>query len=112
MPAIKVWDGSQWKDIKSIKYWDGSAWQTAKAAYYWDGSKWVQFWTPVALFGTVVRSASSPSTGPYGIGGGSTVIWHCDSDTDKVYELSTTDFSVMRSASSPSTGPYLSLIHI
>jgi len=42
--AIKVWDGSQWKNIKAIYYWNGSSWVKAKGAYYWDGSQWVQFW--------------------------------------------------------------------
>jgi len=36
-----------------------------------------------------------------GIGGDANTIWHCDFGTDKVYELSTTDFSVIRSAASP-----------
>ncbi|MCD6132668.1 MAG: DUF2341 domain-containing protein, partial [Candidatus Hydrothermae bacterium] len=105
MPAMKYWDGSQWKDIKAIYYWDGSSWVTARGAYYWDGSQWVQFWSPPAPFGTVVREASSPSTFPNGIGGDSNVIWHCDKYVNDVYELSTTDFSVVRSASSPSTFP-------
>ena len=105
MPAMKHWDGSQWKDIKAIYYWNGSSWVKAKGAYYWDGSQWVQFWTPPP-FGTVVRSAASPSTTPSGIGGNSSVIWHCDNTANKVYELSTTDFSVVRSAGSPSIRPY------
>jgi len=104
-PTIKYWDGSAWKDIKSIKYWDGSAWQTANGAYYWDGTQWVQFWTPVVPFGSVVRSASSPSAIPIGIGGDSSVIWHCDTNVDKVYELSTADFSVVRSARCPDSWP-------
>jgi len=33
------------------------------------------------------------------------VIWHCDLDTDKVYELSVTDFSVIRSADTPGAYP-------
>jgi len=33
------------------------------------------------------------------------VIWHCDSNADLIYELSTVDFSVIRSASSPYTSP-------
>ena len=56
-------------------------------------------------FGDVSRYASSPSTYPFGIGGDADTIWHCDYDADKVYELSTTDFSVDRSEDSPSTNP-------
>jgi len=33
------------------------------------------------------------------------VIWHCDYYADRVYELSTTDFSVVRYAASPSAAP-------
>ena len=102
--VARAWDGSQWKDIKNIYYWDGSSWVKAKGAYYWDGSQWVQFWSPPP-FGTVLREATTPHTRPDGIGGDSNVIWHCDYDAEKVYELSTTDFSVVRSTSSPSSGP-------
>jgi len=42
--AIKVWDGSQWKNITEIKYWDGSTWQTVSGVYYWDGTQWVKVW--------------------------------------------------------------------
>ena len=56
-------------------------------------------------FGDVLREASSPYTGPSGIGGDSNTIWHCDFNRGKIYELSTTDFSVIRQASSPSTYP-------
>ena len=58
-------------------------------------------------FGDVVRSAASPSTVPWGIGGKSSVIWHCDSGAlDRIYELSIVDFSVVRFAASPSFKPY------
>ena len=50
-----------------------------------------------------ITDAGSPGTYPYGIGGDSNTIWHVDWDTEKVYELSTSDFSVVRSASSPGT---------
>ncbi len=53
----------------------------------------------------VARTATSPSTKPEGIGGDSSVIWHCDDVTDKVYELKTSDLSASRSAASPSTSP-------
>jgi len=51
------------------------------------------------------KTVASPSTTPSGIGGDSSVIWHCDTNADQVYELSTTDFSVVRSASSPNISP-------
>ena len=57
-------------------------------------------------FGDVIRSAPSPSTRPYGIGGNANTIWHCDADTNRVYELSTADFSVIRSAAGPSGKSY------
>ena len=122
MPGIKIWDGSQWKDITYIYYRELLSWKHAKAAYYWDGSKWVRFWGPYEViwhcdddvdkvyelstigFG-VIRSTYSPEDLPRGIGGDANTIWHCD-DCDKVYELSTADFSVIRSASSPSTRPW------
>lgn len=50
-----------------------------------------------------LRSATSPSSSPYGIGGDANTIWHCDASADLIYELSTTDFSVVRSAASPSS---------
>ncbi len=56
-------------------------------------------------FGSSLRSANTPSTTPYGIGGDSSAIWHCDGNGN-VYELSTSDFSTLRSASGPSTTPY------
>ncbi len=56
-------------------------------------------------FGDVIRSASSPSTQPFGIGGNGAVIWHCDGASDLIYELSTTDFSVVRSAAGQSNRP-------
>jgi len=34
-----------------------------------------------------VRSGNSPYSGPSGIGGTPNVIWHCDDDADRVYEL-------------------------
>ena len=52
-------------------------------------------------FGDEIRSAAAPSTGSYGIGGDANTIWHCDKDELKVYELSTSDFSVDRSAAAP-----------
>jgi len=122
-PIMKVWDGSAWKDIQNIYYWNGTSWCLPKNVFYWDGSQWVPFWTPpyeviwhcdydahkVYELSTsdlsVVRSASSPDSLPWGIGGDTDTIWLCDSDADKVYELSTTDLSVIRSASSPSTSP-------
>jgi hypothetical protein len=57
-------------------------------------------------FGNIIRSASSPSSSPSGIGGDANTIWHCDYNSDKIYELDTSDFSVTRSASSPSSSPY------
>ena len=42
---------------------------------------------------------------PSGIGGDPNVIWHCDSDAGKVYELSVSDFSVVRQAASPYMNP-------
>jgi len=122
-PSMKVWDGTAWKDIQRVYYWNGTSWCIPKNIFYWDGSQWVPFWTPpyeviwhcdydahkVYELSTsdlsVVRSASSPDSLPWGIGGDTDTIWLCDSDADKVYELSTTDLSVIRSASSPSTSP-------
>jgi len=49
----------------------------------------------------IIRYASSPSSQPYGVGGDANTIWLCDPNTDRIYELSTTDFSVIRSALSP-----------
>jgi len=42
-----------------------------------------------------------------GFGGrrAASVIWHCDFDTDDVYELDVADFSTVRSAGSPSSTP-------
>jgi len=54
---------------------------------------------------SVIRSAASPYTYPYGIGGDVNVIWHCDDYAEVVYELSTVDFSVIRSAASPDIVP-------
>jgi len=54
---------------------------------------------------STVRSAGSPSSGPYGIGGNASTIWHCDSSAVNNYELDTADFSTVRSASSPSFSP-------
>jgi len=54
----------------------------------------------------VIRSAPSPYTHPWGIGGKRTIIWHCDEDAMSVYELSVKDFSVIRQASSPYFWPY------
>jgi len=51
------------------------------------------------------KTVASPSTSPFGIGGASDVVWHCDANLDQIYELSPTDFSAVRSASSPSTSP-------
>ena len=49
-----------------------------------------------------VRSAASPDTGPFGIGGEEDVIWHCDTAaSDPVFELDPTDFSVVQCASGP-----------
>ncbi|KKL56247.1 hypothetical protein LCGC14_2247280 [marine sediment metagenome] len=48
---------------------------------------------------SVVRSASSPSSGPAGLGGDASTIWHDDFVTGLVYELSIIDFSVIRSGS-------------
>ncbi len=56
-------------------------------------------------FGDVIRSASSPSFYPQGVGGDANTIWHCDDNSERVYELSTTDFSVIRYASSPDSDP-------
>ena len=56
-------------------------------------------------FGDVIRSANSPGGDPNGIGGNVNTIWHCDFYTaKKLYELSTSDFSVVRNIASPSTG--------
>ena len=53
-------------------------------------------------FCVVIRSADSPdSSRGWGIGGDSSVIWHCGTSTDKIYELDTSDFSVIRSAYGP-----------
>jgi len=55
-------------------------------------------------FGDVLRSADTPRLDGYpgAIGGDANTIWYSDySLPEKVYELSTTDFSVVRSASSP-----------
>ena len=52
-------------------------------------------------FGDVIRSAASPSSLPFGIGGDANTIWHGDTVVDRVYELSTVDFSVIRSAAAP-----------
>ena len=57
-------------------------------------------------FGDVIRFASSPSSSPHGIGGDSNTIWHCDFNSDNIYELDTSDLSTIRSASSPSSDPY------
>lgn len=49
-----------------------------------------------------IRSANSPDADPYGIGGSSNVIWHCDLMGDPgppplcIYELSVLDFSVIK----------------
>jgi hypothetical protein len=57
-------------------------------------------------FGDVIRSANSPGGDPNGIGGDANTIWHCDFYTAiKLYELSTSDFSVVRNIASPNTGP-------
>ncbi len=57
------------------------------------------------VFGDEIRSAASLSTIPSGIGGDVDTIWHCDANVDKVYELSTTDFSVDREVASPGAYP-------
>lgn len=57
-------------------------------------------------FGNVIRVEDSPGPYPLSVGGNEDVIWNCDWGTDKIYELSTTDFSVIREASSPNPDPY------
>ncbi len=52
-------------------------------------------------FGDVIRFAASPTAKPAGIGGDADTIWHCETLTDRIYELSTTDFSVVRFAAGP-----------
>lgn len=47
-------------------------------------------------FGDFPLSANSPGSHPTGVGGDANTIWHQDNATDRVYELSTTDFSVVR----------------
>ena len=56
-------------------------------------------------FGSVIRSTTSPNTRPNGIGGDSLTIWHCDVNVDRIYEMSTVDFSVIRSTASPGVAP-------
>ena len=36
---------------------------------------------------SVIQNAVSPSTRASGIGGNAYIIWHCDFNTDKIYEL-------------------------
>ena len=57
-------------------------------------------------FGDVIRSGNSPSTIPGGVGGNASTIWHCDSNTDDIYELNVSDFSVASSANSPGASPF------
>lgn len=48
---------------------------------------------------SVLLFAVSPAALPYGIGGESGVIWHCDTSVpDRIHELSTADFSSIRFA--------------
>ncbi|GAI62556.1 unnamed protein product, partial [marine sediment metagenome] len=56
-------------------------------------------------FGDIIRSGNSPDSQPLGIGGNASKIWHCGAYNDKVYELSTTDFSVAKQANSPAVSP-------
>ena len=56
-------------------------------------------------FADVQQQADSPSFGPYGIGGDSNTIWHNDANSDQIYELDTSDFSVIQQAASPYSNP-------
>ena len=56
-------------------------------------------------FGDVIRSRSSPSSNPYGIGGDVSTIWYCDYLINEIRELATSDFSAIRCVGSPSNYP-------
>lgn len=56
-------------------------------------------------FGDVIRSASSPSGHPSGIGGNSDTLWGCGASHENIVKLSIIDLSILQNVPAPRVDP-------